>query len=82
MNTFCQFLTSGEHERLIASIERERELRYRLSELCKYRSLGLSTQEDVIHHEQHAAFHRQKQQRQNKTVSVRSVVNYITLYIC
>lgn len=74
MKPFCQFLTSGEHERLIASIERERELRYRLSELCRYRSLGLSTQEDVIHHEQHAAFHRQKQQRQSKTVSVRNAI--------
>lgn len=74
MKVFSQFMTAGEHERLIASIERERELRYRLSELCRYRSLGLSTQEDVIHHEQHAAFHRQKQQRQSKTVSVASAI--------
>lgn len=76
MKVFSQFLTAGEHERLIASIERERELRFRLSELCRYRSLGLSTQEDVIHHEQHAAFHRQKQQRQSKTVSVVDFIGF------
>lgn len=70
MKVFSQFLTSGEHDRLIASIERERELRFRLSELCRYRSLGLSTQADVIHHEQHAAFHRQRQLKQSKSVSV------------
>lgn len=66
MRVFSQFLTAGEHERLIASIERERELRFRISELLRYRSLGLTTQEEAIHYEQHAAFQRQQQIRQNK----------------
>lgn len=70
MKVFSQFLTSGEHERLIASIEREKELRHRLSELLRYRSLGLTTQEDVIHYEQHVEFQRQQQYRQRKTVSM------------
>ncbi|CAH1163641.1 unnamed protein product, partial [Phaedon cochleariae] len=69
MRVCSQFLSSGEHERLIASIERERELRHRLSELLKYRSLGLTTQEDIIHYEQHAAYERQQQMRQHKSGS-------------
>lgn len=74
MRVFSQFLTSGEHERLIASIEREKELRHRLAELLKYRSLGLTTQEDVIHYEQHVAYQRQQQYRKRKTVSTHIIV--------
>ncbi|XP_019881745.1 transcriptional adapter 2B [Aethina tumida] len=66
---FAQFLTSGEHDRLIASMERERELRHRLNELLRYRNLGLTTQEEIIHYEQHAAFQRQQQMRQSKSGS-------------
>lgn len=69
MRVFSQFLTAGEHERLIASIERERELRLRLSELLRYRSLGLTTQDEIIHYEQHVAYQRQQQLRQSKAVS-------------
>lgn len=68
MRVFVQYLSSGEHERFIASIERERELRFRLSELLRYRSLGLTTQDEVIHYEQHSSFERQ-QQLKLKTVS-------------
>lgn len=69
MQVFSQFLTSGEHERLINSIEKERELRHRLSELLRYRSLGLTTQEGIIHYEQHAAFERQEEMKNNQAVS-------------
>ncbi|CAH1101444.1 unnamed protein product, partial [Psylliodes chrysocephalus] len=69
MRVFSQFLSSGEHDRLIASLEREKELRLRLSELMKYRSLGLTTQEEIIHYEQHVAHERQTQLRQNKSGS-------------
>ncbi|KAL1513865.1 hypothetical protein ABEB36_003208 [Hypothenemus hampei] len=65
MKPFAQFLNSGEYERLIASIERERELRHRLSELKRYRSLGMTTQEEIIHYEQHVA-HQRHQIRQGK----------------
>lgn len=65
MQVFSQFLTSGEHERLINSIEKERELRHRLSELLRYRSLGLTTQEEIIHYEQHVAFERQEETKKN-----------------
>nr|CAI5865843.1 unnamed protein product [Callosobruchus analis] len=72
MRVFSQYMSSGEHERLLASIERERELRYRLNELIRYRSLGLTTQEEIIHYEQHAAYMRQ--QRKQKTGSSGSAV--------
>lgn len=52
----AQYLSSGEYDRLIANIDRERELRHRLAELCKYRSLGIKTQEQMVHYEQHVAF--------------------------
>lgn len=68
MRVFVQYLSSGEHEKFIASIERERELRFRLSELLRYRNLGLTTQEEIIHYEQHASFETQ-QQIKMKTVS-------------
>lgn len=77
MRVFSQFLTSGEHERLMASIERERELRHRLSELLRYRSFGLTTQEDVIHYEQHVTYERQQQLGQNKSVSSKVLVCFI-----
>lgn len=77
MRVFVQYLTSGEHERFIASIERERELRFRLSELLRYRSLGLTTQEEIIHYEQHASFENQ-QQLKMKTVS--NYIYYSNLY--
>lgn len=69
MKPFSQYMSSAEHERLIASIEREKELRHRLSELLRYRSLGLRTQEEIIHYEQHTAYERQ-QQLKHRSVSV------------
>uniref|UniRef100_A0A6P7GML0 Transcriptional adapter n=1 Tax=Diabrotica virgifera virgifera TaxID=50390 RepID=A0A6P7GML0_DIAVI len=67
---FSQYLSCGEHDRLIASLERESQLRHRLSELLKYRSLGLKTQEEIIHYEQHVIHERQQMLKQtNKTNS-------------
>lgn len=70
MKVFSQFLTSSEHEQLINNLEREKELRHRLSELYRYRSLGLTTQEEVIHQEQHMAYQKQQQMKQSKSVSI------------
>ncbi|KAF2902888.1 hypothetical protein ILUMI_03300 [Ignelater luminosus] len=68
MRVFSQFLTAGEQERLVTNLERERELRFRISELLRYRSYGITTLEEAIHYEQHASFQRQ-QLRQNKAGS-------------
>lgn len=73
LRPFAQFLNSGEHDRLIASIERERELRHRLADLMRYRGLGLTTQEEIVHYEQHVAFQR-LQIRQGKAGSSGSTI--------
>ncbi|XP_055373814.1 transcriptional adapter 2B isoform X2 [Condylostylus longicornis] len=52
---FAQFYTSLEYERLINSIEREKDLRLRLSELSRYRWNGLTKIDECVHFEQHAA---------------------------
>ncbi|XP_058839734.1 transcriptional adapter 2B-like [Topomyia yanbarensis] len=55
LRTFSQFYTSKEFENLIASLERERGLRIRLSELNRYRWNGLQRMDESVHFEQHAA---------------------------
>lgn len=52
---FGQFFTSHEFERRLNSFEREKALRVRLSELCRYRWNGLTRIDECIHFEQHAA---------------------------
>lgn len=52
---FAQFLTSTEFEGILGSMEREKMLRLRMSELCRYRWNGLTRLDECIHFEQHAA---------------------------
>ncbi|XP_058982911.1 transcriptional adapter 2B-like isoform X1 [Musca domestica] len=52
---YAQFYTSDEYERLLNSLEREKELRIRLSELYRYRYNGLTKIDECRHFEQHAA---------------------------
>lgn len=52
---FAQFYTAYEFDRHLMSFEREKQLRIRLSELCRYRWNGLTRFDECIHFEQHAA---------------------------
>ncbi|XP_067619134.1 transcriptional adapter 2B isoform X1 [Eurosta solidaginis] len=52
---FAQFYTANEYERLLMSLEREKDLRIRLAELCRYRYNGLTKIDECRHFEQHAA---------------------------
>ncbi|XP_032593664.1 transcriptional adapter 2B isoform X2 [Drosophila grimshawi] len=52
---FAQFYSSNEYERLLGSLEREKELRIRQSELYRYRYNGITKIDDCRHFEQHAA---------------------------
>lgn len=52
---FAQFYTAHEFDRILASLEREKQLRIRLSELNRYRWNGLTRIDDCVHFEQHAA---------------------------
>lgn len=55
LRTYSQFYTSLEFERLISSLERERALRIRLSELNRYRWNGIQRVDECVHFEQHVA---------------------------
>lgn len=52
MRVFAQFHTAQEYEQFLASLERERELRLRLSELYRYRENGITRHEECTHFEQ------------------------------
>ncbi|KRG01027.1 transcriptional adapter 2B isoform X1 [Drosophila mojavensis] len=52
---FAQFYSCNEYERLLSSLEREKELRIRQSELYRYRYNGITKIDDCRHFEQHAA---------------------------
>lgn len=52
---FAQFFTALEFDRRLASFEREKALRLRLSELSRYRWNGLTKIDECAHFEQHAA---------------------------
>ncbi|KAJ8674014.1 hypothetical protein QAD02_005276 [Eretmocerus hayati] len=52
MRVFAQFYTAQEYEQFLASLERERELRLRLSELYRYREHGITKHEECTHFEQ------------------------------
>ncbi|EZA47770.1 transcriptional adapter 2B isoform X2 [Ooceraea biroi] len=63
MRVFAQFYTAQEHEQFLANLERERELRLRLSELYRYRENGITRHEECAHFEQVLA----QTQKQNDT---------------
>ena len=52
MRVFAQFYTAQEYEQFLANLERERELRLRLSELHRYRENGITKHEECAHFEQ------------------------------
>lgn len=52
MRVFAQFYTAQEYEQFLANLERERELRLRLSELHRYRENGVTKHEECAHFEQ------------------------------
>lgn len=64
MRVFAQFYTAQEYEQFLTNLERERELRLRLSELYRYREHGITRHEECAHFEQVMA----QTQGQNDTV--------------
>ncbi|CAO1432361.1 unnamed protein product [Diamesa serratosioi] len=80
LRTFAQFYSTDDYERLITSLERERILRVRLTELFRYRWNGLTKIDDCDHFERHAAANQHKTTGpfgHGKTVIVGSYVNCI-----
>lgn len=52
MRVFAQFYTSQEYEQFLTNLEKERQLRLRLSELYRYRENGITKHEECAHFEQ------------------------------
>lgn len=52
MRAFAQFYTAQEYEQFLTNLERERELRLRLTELNRYRDNGITRHEECAHFEQ------------------------------
>lgn len=76
MRVFAQFYTAQEHEQFLANLEREQELRLRLSELYRYRENGITRHEECTHLEQVLAQTR----RQNDTVDYWTEKKSVSMY--
>lgn len=73
LKNFRQFYTNEAFERLIGSLEKERVLRVRLTELCRYRWNGLTRIDECDHFERHAAVNQSRNTGpfgHGKTVSI------------
>nr|BAN21213.1 unkown protein [Riptortus pedestris] len=55
LKCFCTFHSVEHHESLVRSMQRQRELEQRLSELLRYRRAGLTRMEELAHYEQELA---------------------------
>lgn len=80
LKNFRQFYSSDAFERLINSLERERILRIRLTELCRYRWNGLTKIDECDHFEKHAAANQHRSTGpfgHGKTVSPQSKLLFI-----
>ena len=51
LRPFAQFHTAREHEHFIQNLVKEKELRFRIQALCKYRKAGITNQEDCMEYE-------------------------------
>jgi len=52
MKVFTQFHTAAEHEQFLQNMQREQELKLRLTELARYRTNGITRYEECMHFEQ------------------------------
>jgi hypothetical protein len=51
LRPFAQFHNAREHEHFIQNLVKEKELRFRIQELYKYRKAGITCQEDCLEYE-------------------------------
>ncbi|XP_049784446.1 transcriptional adapter 2B-like isoform X1 [Schistocerca gregaria] len=73
MRVFTQFHTAQEHEHFLHNLQRERELRLRISELMRYRRNGLTQHEECTHFEQQRLqFEEWKEKRSGSSGSILS----------
>ncbi|KDR23950.1 transcriptional adapter 2-beta isoform X1 [Zootermopsis nevadensis] len=73
MRVFTQFHTAQEHEQFLQNLQKERELKIRISELARYRRNGLTRHEECAHFEQERVQHEEwKEKRSGSSGSIPS----------
>lgn len=73
MRVFTQFHTAQEHEQFLQNLQKERELKMRISELARYRRNGLTRHEECAHFEQERVQHEEwKEKRSGSSGSIPS----------
>lgn len=65
MRVFTQFHTAQEHEQFLQNLQRERELKIRISELARYRRNGLTRHEECAHFEQERVQHEEWKEKRS-----------------
>jgi hypothetical protein len=81
MRVFTQFHTAQEHEQFLQNLQKERELKIRISELARYRRNGLTRHEECAHFEQERVQH--EEWKEKRSVSYVFIVNddVLAIYI-
>jgi hypothetical protein len=77
MRVFTQFHTAQEHEQFLQNLQKERELRIRISELARYRRNGLTRHEECAYFEQERVQHEEWKEKR----SVSCIFNQSIIYI-
>jgi len=75
MRVFTQFHTAQEHEQFLQNLQKERELKMRISELARYRRNGLTRHEECAHFEQERVQH--EEWKEKRSVSYIFVTYYV-----
>ena len=75
MRVFTQFHTAQEHEQFLQNLQKERELKMRISELARYRRNGLTRHEECAHFEQERVQH--EEWKEKRSVSYVFVTYYV-----
>lgn len=73
MRVFTQFHTAQEHEQFLQNLQKERELKIRISELARYRRNGLTRHEECAHFEQERVQH--EEWKEKRSVSLVFIIN-------
>ena len=65
MRVFTQFHTAQEHEQYLQNLQKEREIKIRISELARYRRNGLTRHEECAHFEQERIQHEEWKEKRS-----------------
>lgn len=75
MRVFTQFHTAQEHEQCLQNLQKERELKIRISELARYRRNGLTRHEECAHFEQERVQHEEWKEKRSQWIHPLTSIN-------